>query len=129
MEQTWLLLADAQATFSRRFVIQPLMAIFLGLRDGKRDADSGHPPYILSLLMHPPSRKSLLVHGLKNIALPLSIGVVLDGIVQLLVASHIELWRAVTVGSLLVALPYMLSRALGNRLFSRMAQRREERPA
>ncbi|MHB8878321.1 MAG: hypothetical protein ACYC8T_31885 [Myxococcaceae bacterium] len=127
MKDAWLLLVQVHAPFEFRFMVQPLMAILLGLRDAKRDSTAGLPPYALSLLTVRASRKTLLQQGLKTVAAPLGIAIVLDGVVQFLVARHVEVWKAVVVGVLLIGLPYILSRGMGNRLFSRLAHRREEK--
>src|SRR5215468_11231591 len=43
-------LARASAPMKFRFVLQPLMAAFLAIRDGRRDAHTGRSPYIWAVL-------------------------------------------------------------------------------
>jgi hypothetical protein len=101
-----------------RFLIQPLLAILIGLRDARRDAQEGQPPFFLSVLSRKGQRALTLEEGLKHVALPLTLGVVIDSVVQLIVLHRLYLGLAIVVGTLLVALPYMLSRGGFNRAFS-----------
>jgi len=105
--------------FSFRFIVQPLLAILLGLRDGKRDATDGKPPYAFSLLTNRLDRRVLAKEGLRTVALPLMVAIVLDGVVQLLLRHRVVVWRAVVVGVLLIGLPYIASRGLTNRTVGR----------
>jgi len=56
-----------------RFVIQPVIAVLLGARDGRNDAKSGTPPYLHRLLFKSGDRTDSLKVGLRAIALPLII--------------------------------------------------------
>ena len=47
-----------------RFLLQPLVAIVLGLRGGLSDARAGRPPYLFGLLVGGEDRKELLRSGL-----------------------------------------------------------------
>src|SRR5215510_16070968 len=46
-----------------RFVLQPAVAILLGIRDGLLDARAGRPPYLYSLLFHQSQRGEQLWSG------------------------------------------------------------------
>ena len=46
-----------------RFILQPMIAIFLGIRGGLVDAKSGKPPYVFSLIFHAGRRRELLRSG------------------------------------------------------------------
>ena len=62
-----LALLSGPGTF--RFVIQPAIAILLGLRDGRNDAKSGRPPYFRGQLLDKGKRKESLkggIHPLKR---------------------------------------------------------------
>ena len=64
--------------FHFRFLLQPLVAIILGIRDGKTDARLNRPPYIFEIFSNKQDRKENLNNAFKSIAKPLLIGIVLD---------------------------------------------------
>jgi hypothetical protein len=105
-----------------RFFIQPLVAILLGLRDGKLDAQAGKLPFILSL-WRSDNRGQLAEQALKQIALPLAIATVLDAILQYVILGQVKLLSAFIVGAVLIAMPYSASRGLCNRAFRRLRAR------
>src|SRR5512137_1024050 len=43
-----------------RFILQPLLAILLGVRGGLNDAKTGNPPYLFGLLFAAGQRRELL---------------------------------------------------------------------
>ena len=53
-------LARASAPVKFRFVLQPLMAAFLAIRDGRKDASAGRLPYIWAVLGEPRDRRARL---------------------------------------------------------------------
>jgi hypothetical protein len=115
--ENWLSLAiHGPAHF--RFLVQPLVAIFLGWRDGRLDARAGRPPYFLSLFRSSPgtTRSANLKEGLQHAAVPLTVGIVLDLVVQFVLLHRIYLITGILVGVLLVALPYAFARGLFNRM-------------
>ena len=107
------------APFRFRFIIQPLIAILLGFRDGQLDAKAGTPPYLRELIFTPTDRKANLQGALKAIWKPLAMAIVLDSIVQISFLDALQPLQALLVGGLLVGLPYVLSRGLTNRLTTR----------
>ena len=102
--------------FHFRFILQPLVAIIFGLKDGKTDAKLKKPPYIAHLILDKQHRLTNFRQGLMAIYKPLLIGVILDVIVQIYLFHSVRLWGAVVVGALIIALPYALARGLRNRL-------------
>src|SRR5207253_7011559 len=50
-----------------RFILQPATALLVGLRDGKRDASNGHPPFLLALAFHQGRRLNLLRNAFTSI--------------------------------------------------------------
>ena len=86
--------AQVRAPFSFRFVVQPLLAILLGLRDAKLDARAGSRPFLLSLLRGRLDRRERLKEGLRAIAVPFAVAILLDGVVQLLVDGWVRPLRA-----------------------------------
>jgi len=110
--------------FHFRFLIEPLLAIVLGIRDGRHPHQPGRPPYFLSLFTEQADRRQRVRAGLKAIAIPFVLALVLDSVVQVLLWGRPMLWSALVVGTFLVALPYLLARGLANRVMSRFGERR-----
>lgn len=107
-----------------RFIIQPVIAILLGTRDGRNDAKSGTPPYLHTLLFKSGERTDYLKGGLRAIALPLAIAVAVDSILQVYIFGVWRLQWALIVGLCLVGIPYLLARGITNRI---MSARREKK--
>ncbi len=101
-----------------RFVIQPVLAILLGVRDGRNDAKSGTPPFLYTLLFESGKRTSTLKAGLQAVVLPLSLAVALDSVLQIYIFGVWRLQWALVVGVGLVGIPYILSRGITNRIIT-----------
>src|SRR5215475_2902039 len=50
-----------------RFVLQPTIAIILGLRSGLADARAGRPPYLYGVLFHSHERSELMKSGFEAV--------------------------------------------------------------
>jgi hypothetical protein len=105
-----------------RFVLQPLIAIFLGLRSGIADARAGRPAYLYGLIVGGADRREMLRSGLVVVRDLIAIGIVLDAVAQLLIYGQVHPGAAVVIGPVLICVPYALARALTNRL-ARLARR------
>jgi len=101
-----------------RFILQPLMAILLGIRDGVHDAKVGTPPFIWDLLSNPKGRKRQFQRALRSLAFPIIVAAILDGVVQYLLFREVRLLGAVLFGVTIMGLPYAFARALTNRIVS-----------
>ena len=99
-----------------RFILQPTIAILLGLRGGLRDARAGHPPYLFGLIFAGGRRRDLLRSGLAAIRNLLAAGIILDLVFQLVLYRSVHPGAAVVIGPILICAPYALSRALSNRV-------------
>src|SRR5512137_1517787 len=51
-----------------RFILQPMLAILLGIRGGLADARAGNPPYLFGLLFHAGRRRELMESGVAAIS-------------------------------------------------------------
>jgi hypothetical protein len=109
-----------------RFVLQPVVAIALGIRDGIADAKQDKPPYFIRVLFKSEHKLSVLKTGLKSVVKPLTIGIVLDMILQWVIFRGVFLVPAVIAGTILVALPYAIARGLSNRIARRWYERRSK---
>jgi hypothetical protein len=99
-----------------RFVLQPLMAISLGIRSGLADARAGRGPYILEILWHRGARRALLRSGLDTVAHVVLLSILLDAIFQWAIFGVSHPGAAVVVGPVLISVPYAVARALSNRV-------------
>src|SRR5262245_46631810 len=98
-----------------RFVLQPAVAILLGIRDGLLDARAGRLPYLSHVLFHRGQRGELLRGGFDSVVNLLLMGILLDAIAQWLILGASYPGAALVVGPVLITIPYVLARALENR--------------
>jgi hypothetical protein len=99
-----------------RFILQPLMAIALGIRDGRLDAKAGTSPFVIDVLLGAENRREYIVSALKNLAMPVALGTVLDAVSQYQIFEHVRPLGALLVGFGILGVPYVLARGLTNRL-------------
>jgi hypothetical protein len=99
-----------------RFVFQPAVAILLGSRDGRLDARAGRPPYLYGVLFHRSRRRELFRSGFETVVNLILMGILLDAIAQWLILGASYPGAALVIGPVLITLPYVLARALANRV-------------
>jgi hypothetical protein len=102
-----------------RFILQPTLAILLGVRGGLADAKAGNPPYLFGLLFAAGRRRELLRSGAAAIRILLAMGIVLDVVFQLVIYHSVHPGAALVIGPILICAPYSLSRAVTTRLARR----------
>ena len=103
-----------------RFVVQPLIAILLAIRDGRNDAKAGTPAYLSELVSGSGPRGATLKGGIKAILMPFSVAVILDSILQIVIFDVWRLQWALVSGLCLVGIPYVLVRSITHSLISRI---------
>lgn len=103
-----------------RFVLQPLLAVILGCRDGRSDARAGRLPYLHGLILGGEDRRELLRSGMAAVRTLVAMGIVLDVLAQLLIYRLVHPGAALVVGPVLICIPYAVARALTNRVARRM---------
>jgi len=117
---SWEFLADLPARFTGpgrlRFILQPTMAIILGLRGGLADARAGRPPYVMGLLFDPLHRREYIRTGLATIRDVVAIGIILDVVAQFLIFHQVHPGAALLIGPVLITGPYAIARAVTNRV-------------
>jgi hypothetical protein len=101
---------------SFRLVIQPIMAFFFAIRDGRKDALEGRVPYFWALFTDPGHRRDLLRDGWKSVGKVFIIAIVLDAIYQYMVLGWFYPGEALVVAFVLALVPYVLLRGPVNRL-------------
>jgi len=99
-----------------RFILQPIIAILLGVRGGLTDARAGNPPYLFGLLFAAGRRAELLRSGAAAISTLLAMGIILDLVFQFILYRAVHPGAALLIGPILVGTPYALARALTRRL-------------
>lgn len=99
-----------------RFILQPVLAILLGMRGGLADARASNPPYLFGLLFHAGHRRELMQSGAAAVGTLLAMGIILDVVFQFILYRSVHPGAALVVGPILICLPYALSRALTNRM-------------
>ena len=98
-----------------RFIFQPAVAIFFGIRAGIADARAGHEPYILGVLFDRLRRRALLKEAFERLSVLIAMSILLDALSQFLILHEVFPGPALIVGPVLIAMPYSLARALTNR--------------
>ena len=99
-----------------RFILQPFMAILIGLRGGLADARAGRPAYLYGLLLDGENRRDLIRSGWVAVRDLIAMGIVLDAVAQLLIYRQVHPVAALVVGPFMIGLPYAVVRALTNRV-------------
>src|SRR5512139_648644 len=105
-----------------RFILQPSLAILIGLRGGLADARVGRPAYLYGLLLGGGNRRDLVRSGWVAVRDLVAMGIVLDVVAQLLIYRLVHPGAALVVGPVLIGLPYAVSRALTNRVAQRLGK-------
>ena len=111
---------------SFRFMLQPAIAIILGIRDGLMDAKAGTPPFIADLIFYPKDRKRQLKSAFHRLLTPIIVATVLDAIAQHLIFGHINPVGALIVGTFVMGIPYALARGITNRIATGLRNRKGE---
>lgn len=102
--------------FSFRFVLQPVMASLLAVRDGIKDASTGRSPYFWTVLWDAKARSDRLREGVLATARIIALGLAIDAIYQLKVFGAFRPVEAVVVALGLAFVPYLLIRGPAARL-------------
>jgi len=99
-----------------RFLLQPAVAIVLGVAAGRADARAGRTPYLYALLLGSENRGRLARSALGDVANLLLMGILVDSVCQWLILGASYPGAALVIGPVLIAAPYAAARALANRV-------------
>ena len=99
-----------------RLILQPVVAICFAIRDGRRDARTGQPPYFWAVFSNPDHRRELLRDGWKSVGKVFVLAMVLDVIYQIIVLRWVYPVETLMVAVILAIVPYLLVRGPLNRL-------------
>lgn len=106
-----------------RFILQPVMASLLAIRDGYKDARDGRPPYLATIIHDPVHRDARLREGLKAVSRVILLGIAMDLLYQFLVIKAFRPIEMLNVVFVLAFLPYLLLRGPAGRLVRWWRQR------
>ena len=102
-----------------RFILQPLMASLLAIRDGYKDARSGRPPYLHTMLTDPSQRGPLAREGFHAILRVMIFAALADAIYQFVALSSFYPLQTVFIVIVLAILPYLILRGPAGRIARR----------
>ena len=111
-----------------RIVIQPVVAAFLAIRAGLRDARTGRPAYGWAVTTNPSQRRDLIREGWKDVWKLFTAAVLIDLIYQVIELGRIYPGQALIVAAVLALPSYFLIRGLANRTARLWSLRRLHRP-
>ena len=99
-----------------RFYLQPAMAIALAIRDGVHDAKLGRPPYLFWLVHDPGPLSDRLTAMVKHLAVPMALALSMSFIFQVIIQGRLYPLAAAVYAVALILTPYVVVRAVANRL-------------
>ena len=102
-----------------RLIVQPLIATIFGVRLGIADAKAGRAPFLWRLFISDGHKAKLAKDALREVLIPFCVAVVLDGILQYLTLQRVRPLAAIVVATVLIFIPFMITRALTNRIYRR----------
>jgi len=107
-----------------RLIAQPLMAVCLAARDGRRDALEGRGAYLWKFVNKPEHRRYLLESGVKGISKVFVLAFVLDVVYQFVEWRGLKPLQALMTAVVLAVIPYLLLRGPINRVMRIIQTRR-----
>jgi len=102
-----------------RFLLQPMMAIFLAIQAGLSDARQNKPAFLGEFIRNPVERKQLMHSAWKQLSKLVIVAFLLDCIYQIVVLKTFYLLQALLVAFLLGVVPYVLLRGPLRRVLRR----------
>jgi hypothetical protein len=99
-----------------RIIIQPMVAAFLAIRAGLRDARAGRPAYGWTVTTDPAQRRELIREGWKDVGRLFIAAVIIDVIYEIYVFRWIYPGQALIVAATLALPSYFLIRGLADRI-------------
>jgi len=111
-----------------RFLLQPIAAILIGVRDGNRDSEAGKRPFLWALIFHA-GRGQSIRQALTSTRNLVCAAILVDLLSQALILHELRPGAALVVGPTLIALPYIVARATANRVSTtRKRRQRSQTP-
>jgi hypothetical protein len=110
------LLERASGPMTFRFILQPIMATIAALLDGVKDARSGRPPFLETVLTNRAKRAGRLQEAVVATARIILLGLIMDTIYQLIEFESFHPAEAVIIALLLAFVPYVALRGIISRI-------------
>ena len=123
------LIARPSGPMAFRFVLQPVMASILAIRDGVKDAHLERTPYFWTIVNDPTRRKKRLIQGVRAVLRVLILGAVMDVIYQLVVLHGLRPIQTAVIALFLAFLPYLIVRGPATRIARRIFHARADHEA
>ncbi len=95
-----------------RFLIQPVLAILIGIRSGRADAAAGRPALLRGLFLLADHRRKLLRDSFESIAALLLMGILMDSVFQWILLGVSYPGAALVIGPVLITVPYAAARTV-----------------
>lgn len=102
-----------------RFILQPVVACLLAMRDGHRDASMGRTPYFWTIVHDPSRRADRLREGLHAVMRVVLLGIAMDLAWQIFVLKGFRPLELFDVVAVLCFVPYLIVRGPAERVFRR----------
>jgi hypothetical protein len=99
-----------------RFVLQPVVASALAIRDGLKDAHLERTPYLWTMLHDPTRRRKRFIEGVRAVSRVLAVGAIMDLIYQYVALDGFRPLQAVVIVLFLGFLPYVIVRGPATRI-------------
>ena len=122
------LLARTNGPLQFRFILQPVMATLLAIRDGYGDAAGGHLPYLEDILRNPDIRGERLKEGFRAVMRVMLLGIAMDAAYQFTVIKAFRPLEMAIVVLLLAFVPYILMRGPARRVIHWYLVRKAPKP-
>jgi hypothetical protein len=121
VERIWFqLLRRTDAPMRFRFILQPLMAAIVAIREGLKDAQTGRRPYFWTMVGGDPTKRiQRLEEGLNATARIILLGLVMDVIYQVIILQRFYPAEAVIVALTFAFVPYVIIRGPAARIARR----------
>ena len=121
LEHWWIRISDnlrarLDGPLHLRFILQPLMAILLAIRDGLRDARNGGRAYLWLIVTNGVQRPRLLLSGWKAIGRVFVLALAVDVVYQIIAFKKFYPMAALITAALLAIVPYIFVRGPINRI-------------
>jgi hypothetical protein len=110
------LLGRASGPMHARLIMQPVMASFLAVRAGLRDAREGNPAFFWSVLTNKEERRLMLQSGWKDLSKIFAIAMILDTVYQIIALHEFSLLQTLIVAIAVAVVPYTIVRGPANRI-------------
>jgi hypothetical protein len=94
IERVWMQLIERPGgPMTFRFIVQPMMAAIAAIKDDRKDARLGRPPYFWTMLRQPGERIGRLNEGLNATARIIVLGLVMDAVYQVYLLDPSIPWK------------------------------------